>query len=74
MDLPHEYAHARSHVKAIDFTYLVPSGDATFSNDLPPLSDLSLPPPENDEDGTYKIVQYEPLGRSPRLESTLRTH
>lgn len=56
MDLPDEYAHARSHVKAIDFTYLVPSGDATFSNDLPPLSDLDLPSRENDEDGTYKMV------------------
>lgn len=43
MNLSHEYNLARDHVAAIDFTYLVPSGERTFSTELPNLKNLDLP-------------------------------
>jgi hypothetical protein len=43
MNLSHEYNLARDHVAAIDFTYLVPSGDRAFSSELPHLDALELP-------------------------------
>ncbi|KAK4055286.1 hypothetical protein OIV83_000569 [Microbotryomycetes sp. JL201] len=51
MNLTHEYNLAREHVAELDFTFLVPSGSRTFSTDLPPLSNLDIPPSDATAEG-----------------------
>jgi len=60
MNLSREYARARQHVAAIDFTYLVPSGSKTFSTKLPPLAHLDVPPPSAERPARAKKPWVDP--------------